>query len=98
MRPRVDHHDSVQVIGSSNSRLPTDLNESPIHRDAFVRFQSHAGIAWERADFDERPFHVTVSHDDPLTAEQEHAVSLRHHAQDGSEVFKRRVPPNSSVD
>jgi hypothetical protein len=35
--------------------------------------------------------HVTVSHDDPLTAEHEYAVSLRHHAPDGSEVYEQRT-------
>ncbi len=75
-----------------HSPLPTELNGSLIHWDAFGRFQSHAGIAWERTAFDDRPAHVTVSHDDPLTTgEYEHAVSLRHHAPDGSEVFEQRT-------
>jgi hypothetical protein len=75
-----------------HSPLPTELNGSPIHWDAFGRFQSHAGIAWERTAFDDRPVHVTVSHDDPLTTgEYEHAVSLRHHAPDGSEVYEQRT-------
>jgi RHS repeat-associated protein len=74
-----------------HSPLPTDLNGSAIHWDAFGRFHSHAGVAWERTAFDDRPVHVTVSHDDPLTAEHEHAVSLRHHAPDGTEVYEQRT-------
>ena len=82
---------------AANSPLPVELDGSPVHWDAFGRFHSQAGIQWERTAFDDRPVHVTLSHDDPLTSKLEYAVSFRHLAPGGSEVFEQRTDVNGTT-